>query len=330
MFEKIDYEWHIDQLSCNLKLYRTVFPYKIHYKYRKLATEVNLNEVGLCHAATLFSDGVIALKLKKERGIPYVVSVRGTDTEIYAKWMCHLWPIGRKVLREAARVVFISPSLRESLFEKLAFRGLREELKTKIEIIPNGIDNIWLKNIRNERFSMDVKNPRIIYIGALDQNKNVLSLMNAIDRLSNAHLGIKLSIVGGDGSQEERIKQRCAEHPQRYQMLGKIYDKDKLRDVMRQHDIFAMVSHSETFGLVYVEALSQALPILYSQGRGIDGFFKDKVGEAVNPDSISSIAEGLEQIISHQNDYVIMRERLKMFSWPELAERYKEIYNSCF
>lgn len=325
-FSQIDYDLYLDQFSGNATLYKYLFDYKISYKYRKLVTEVNMNEVTLCHAATLFSDGAIALRLKRERGIPYVVSVRGTDTDLYAKWMFHLWPIGREILRESERVIFISPTLRETLFNRKPFRNVRDEIMPKTEVIPNGIDEIWLEHIRSERQSMNKEAPRIIYIGVLDQNKNVLSLMAAIDRLSKIYPGIKLSIVGGNGSQEEAIRKRCAEHPERYQMLGKIYDKDKLREIMRKNDIFAMVSHGETFGLVYVEALSQGLPILYSQGRGIDGFFSEKVGMAVFPDNVNNIAEGLESIISHNDEYEILGEKVKQFSWPKLAERYCEIY----
>ncbi len=325
-FGRIDYDLFIDPFSGNNKLYKYLFSYKIYYKYRKLVTEINLNEVGLCHAATLFSDGAIALKLKKERGLPYILSVRGTDTDLYAKWMFHLWPLGREILREAERVVFISPTLRDALFTSRPFRRIRDEIMPKTEIIPNGIDDIWLHHIRMERQTIDTNNPQIIYIGVLDENKNVLSLMDAIDSLSKNHPGIRLSIVGGNGAQEERIKKRCTKHPERYHMLGKIYDKDRLREEMRNNNIFAMVSRGETFGLVYVEALSQGLPIVYSEGRGIDGFFEEKVGEAVNPDDVSSIARGLTKIIDNNKDYVSIGAKIKQFSWLSLAKQYVEMY----
>ena len=36
-----------------------------------------------------------------------------------------------------------------------------------------------------------------------------------------------------------------------------------------------MPSRYETFGLVYGEAMSQGLPIIYSKGQGVDGYFKE-------------------------------------------------------
>lgn len=273
-----------------------------------------------------FSDGAIALKLKEERNIPYVVSVRATDVDIYSKWMCHLWSMGRKIIKAAERVIFISPTIQDALLKSKPFSGMHEEIRNKSVIIPNGIDEVWLENIRSERPKININAPRIIYVGVLDKNKNVLRLMDAVDSLSKKYPGIKLSIVGGNGSTEDIIRKRCIDNPNRYQMLGKIYDKDKLQRLMCQHDIFAMVSLCETFGLVYVEAMSQGLPILYSQGRGIDGIFEEKVGEAVKPDEKISIVEGLERMILHYDEYAVMGDKLQRFSWPMLAKEYVKIY----
>ena len=327
-FEQIDYEKHINQFRGNRLMYKYIFPYKQHYKYHKLSTEIEFNDIGLCHASTLFSDGATALKLKKERGIPYIVSVRGTDTDLYAKKMIHLWKKGKKILRNAEKIIFISPALKDALLNSIPFRKMKEELKEKIVIIPNGIDDIWLKNIRMETQGIDIDNPRIIYIGVLDNNKNVLSLMDAIDLVAKRHSGIRISIVGGNGNQEESIKKRCEKCPERYQMLGKIYDKNKLREQIRQHDIFTMVSHGETFGLVYIEALSQGLPVLFSKGRGIDGFFQEKIGEGINPESVEDIANGLNRIIEHYNQYDKLNGKIYQFSWAKIAEKYEKIYST--
>ena len=44
---------------------------------------------------------------------------------------------------------------------------------------------------------------------------------------------------------------------------------------MKEHQIFAMPSFNETFGLVYIEALSQNLPILYTKSEGIYKYFEE-------------------------------------------------------
>ena len=48
--------------------------------------------------------------------------------------------------------------------------------------------------------------------------------------------------------------------------------------------IFVMPSLTETFGIVFIEALSQGLPLIYTKGQGIDGYFPQGfVGYAYNP-----------------------------------------------
>ena len=53
---------------------------------------------------------------------------------------------------------------------------------------------------------------------------------------------------------------------------GEITDKKTLKNLYRENDMFVMPSKNETFGLVYIEALLQGLPILYAKNEGIEGF----------------------------------------------------------
>ena len=324
----VDYEKYIDLFSGNYSLYKYVFPYKISYKYKKLKDSVNLKEIGLVHAATMFSDGAVALRLYKEYGIPYVVSVRGTDIELYTKYMFHLWPLGLEILNYASKVIFISPKSRDVLFSRTFYKKYKSRFWGKTIVMPNGIDSIWLENICLTKQKMDISNPRILYVGLLDNNKNVLSLMEAVKQVSVKYPGITLSIIGGGGQQEEKILAQCSNNGM-FRYFGRIYDKDKLRHMIKENHIFAMVSLSETFGLVYVEAMTQGVPILYSLKRGIDGFFSEKIGEGVNPRNVANITEGLEKMIERYDEYNIPEKELVNFSWSKIADRYVCVYKSC-
>ena len=88
-----------------------------------------------------------------------------------------------------------------------------------------------------------------------------------------------------------------------------------------------MISHSETFGLVYIEALSQGLPVLYTKGQGIDGVFQEKVGEAVVSTDEHDIYKGLRKIIENYTSYQIEKLGLHRFSWQNIAKSYIDIYS---
>ena len=105
--------------------------------------------------------------------------------------------------------------------------------------------------------------------------------------------------------------------------MGKIYDKDKLRNLLRQCDVFSMVSHSETFGLVYIEALSQGLPILYTKGQGIDGVFEENVGVGIDSKSSISISNGIKKILEEYDSFVMPKmSSFNKFSWNYIAKLY--------
>ena len=54
-----------------------------------------------------------------------------------------------------------------------------------------------------------------------------------------------------------------------------LYQRKNLIEFIGENDIFVMPSINETFGLVYAEAMSQGLPVIYTKGQGFDKQFND-------------------------------------------------------
>jgi glycosyltransferase involved in cell wall biosynthesis len=90
-----------------------------------------------------------------------------------------------------------------------------------------------------------------------------------------------------------------------------------------------MPSKSETFGLVYIEALSQGLPIIFTEGEGIDGFYEKNIGEAVDANDVKSIANGIFKISNNYLSYNFdPKEIVNNHNWNNIAQKYiKNIYN---
>ena len=72
-----------------------------------------------------------------------------------------------------------------------------------------------------------------------------------------------LLIIGSGGSYAKKIKRLVGVYSEFVSYLPETNDKNKLLEHYRSCDIFIMPSKTETFGLVYVEAMSQGLPCLY-------------------------------------------------------------------
>ncbi|AEE12907.1 glycosyltransferase family 4 protein [Porphyromonas asaccharolytica] len=304
--------------------HRAFFRLKTRSNYKHLLRSIDPKTITHVHAHTLFSDGVLALKLKKDYGIPYTVTIRDTDINVFMKWMWHTWYIGWAVIQNADKVVCISPA---HIKRVEAWRACPREFASKTVNIPNGVNSYWL-----EQISCDLKSHQrgdtwhFLYVGRFTSRKNLPRLMQAILSLKDKGDSLDLHIVGGKGDDTKRIETLAKRHPEVFYLHGVVQDKEKIRAIMQQCHIFTMPSLTETFGLVYVEALSQGLPILYTEGEGVDGFFSSSYGERCNPKSVQDIAEKLERMLSHYEEYSIDDSYLKEhFDWDIVADKYLAI-----
>ena len=327
-YQAIDYKVCTFPLHQYLEIpYKLFFSFKMRLKFTNLMKQIDPLKIDFIHAATLFSEGSLAYELFKRYNIPYSVAVRGTDIELYLSKMPHLWKVGREILKNAYRIIFVSPIIQEKFKKKKSIAKLYPLIADKCTVISNGIEDYWIQNQRNSD-NGSMPHPRdVLYIGRFDENKNVESLIKAVLALRESIPDIKLNLVGGGDSCHKAILAYCEKYPNNISYLGKIYDKDKLLKVMRDNQIFAMVSHLETFGLVYLEALSQGLPILYSEGQGIDKSVPDDVGEKAISTSQDDITNKLRKLIINFRSYRQLGDKLLDFSWDKVAEKYSNIFN---
>ena len=82
------------------ELDRFLYFRKINKLSADIKTKIDLDLINIIHAHTLFSMGGIALKLKKEKNIDYVVSVRNSDVNLFFKYMFHIRKIGINIMKE--------------------------------------------------------------------------------------------------------------------------------------------------------------------------------------------------------------------------------------
>lgn len=304
--------------------HRAFFRLKTKSNYKYLLRLVDPRTLTHVHAHTLFSDGVLALKLKRDYGIPYTVTMRDTDINIFMKWMWHTWSIGKAVIQNADKVVCISPA---HMKRAEVWRACPRDFVSKAVNIPNGVNSYWLEHISCDLRSYHQGDTwHSLYIGRFTARKNLPRLMQAVLSLKKKGYSLDLHIVGGKGGDTDRIETIAKEHPEVFHLHGVIQDKDKIRAIMQQCHIFTMPSLTETFGLVYVEALSQGLPVLYSEGEGVDGFFSSSYGEKCNPKSVQDIADKLESMLIRYEDYFIDKTYLlEHFDWGVVADKYLTI-----
>ncbi|MBS4063683.1 MAG: glycosyltransferase family 4 protein [Chitinophagaceae bacterium] len=306
---------------------------RINYfgKIKKTSTDVSsnfdLNNVKLIHAHFLFSDGGNAYEINKKTGIPYIVAVRNTDINIFFKYFFHLRSHGINILKSADKIIFISNPYKDFLFKNFIPNDLSETLLKKCEVLPNGIDAFWLNN-SNMKFTVSRQNWEALYVGEFTKNKNIHLTIEAINILIKSGLKIKFTIVGGGGDYEFKIRKLASKYSNWITLIERLNSKEELIKVYRKSDFFIMPSQFETFGLVYIEALSQGLPVIYTRGQGVDGYFGEgEVGYATKVNDINDLVTNINRLISN---YDIISRRCnsiaKKFSWDIIANKYSLLY----
>src|SRR5690606_22308175 len=169
----------------------------------------------------------------------------------------------------------------------------------------------------------------LLYIGKFNRGKNVLALQKAISEINKKEKRVHLHLIGGGGNVHTEVLKQVNLYKEIMTYHGKIFDLSKLKEHFENADIFAMPSKHETFGLVYVEAMLQGLPILYTQDEGIDGFYEERIGEKVCKQSdASEIKQALLKMIENYSTYNIPLEKLiENHNWSTIALTYYRLYH---
>lgn len=161
----------------------------------------------------------------------------------------------------------IAPS--ESIRDLLQRRGANEA----VHVVPSGVDTRYFSLGDGAELRRRLGIPAAAYVvghvGRLAREKNLPFLTEAITQLLIAQPGTHFLVVGdGDARlvmHEAAIKAGVTD---RFHFTGKLHDQ-ALIDAYHAMDIFAFASHSETQGMVLVEAMAAGLPVVAVDAPGV-------------------------------------------------------------
>lgn len=299
------------------------------YILKDIENLIDLSSIDVIHVHRILYGGYIAMQFKKKYGIPYIVAIRNSDIygmgrnlSIYKK---HCW----EIIQNAYKVIFISESYKKHVLYKYKKSYQLEMLNEKSLVLFNGIDQFFLDNVPalNTHKCPKEKQINLVSFGTIDRNKNFLTTLKACDILINQGYKVCLKIAGK--IKNKTIYQKIISKP--YVTYLGVLCKEEIIHQLSLSDVFVMPSFHETFGLVYAESMSQGVPVIFSKGQGFDGQFEDgEVGYGVDCKEPKEIALRVIDIVSN---YRVISNRCiegsKRYSWGDISEKYKTLYNEC-
>ncbi len=191
----------------------------------------------------------------------------------------------------------------------------------RIRVIPHGTRQRPATGASVPRESM------ILFVGALQRRKNVARLVEAFEQVPS---GWKLILAGSAGFGREEILERVKNSPRRadIQMPGYVPDT-VLENLYQRASVLAFPSLDEGFGMPVLDAMACGVPVLTSNVSAMP----EVAGDAallVDPLEVSSIAEGLRELIEHRTlrEKLIQKglERSRTFSWEKAVQETWNVY----
>lgn len=224
--------------------------------------------------------------------------------------MRRLWP---SVTDYADAVIAPSESLRKLLKQM----GVRQP----VELIRNGIELSAFHTYPSVKKACKPDSShqsiRIIYVGRLSAEKNVLALLEEFAAALRVNRRLHLTLVG-DGPQRSQLEQRARVLGARAHIdfKGAVNYSD-VPKLLSDADIFATRSLSEVHPLTIIEAMAAGLPIVATHSPGIDDIVEDGLTGLLSPDLEGELAQKLVMLSSDQ-------ERLSQmaFSAFEASKQY--------
>lgn len=176
---------------------------------------------------------------------------------------------------------------------------------TKVVYIPNFIDNVSSK-------TCDLSSKQLISVGRLDPIKGFDDLIDLFNLFYQKYPDWNLHIVG-DGPEKEILQTKIHKLglSKKITLCGTKYSEE-LENEYLNSSIYVMTSHSESFGLVLVEAANYGLPLIaFDSAQGANEIIENnKNGFLVKNRNAEEMITKIEELL---NDSSKMQYFFKKF-----------------
>lgn len=282
--------------------------------------KMEYGQVEVIHAHVCYKAGYIAQQLSQRTGVPYII------TE-------HIGPFPQKHHTSADGSLL--SAIDQAMSEADALIAVSSDLKNRImalgidrpiDVIPNFIESISItaNNSRNDKFSF-------VTLSGMSQGKGIAELLSAIKLVVADDPEFHFTMVG-DGPQLTEFK----ELSQRLNIesfvtwIGMV-EKKNVSSYLSKADAHILVSHYESFGVAYIEAMAHGVPSIAAAIGGPKDIIDHDTGllvEQVSPELIAAKIKELKQNYEKFDQQRIIDSFKLRFSTDAVAPEIRNLYRN--
>ncbi len=232
----------------------------------------------------------------------------------------------------------VYPENYTTLLESLNVLGFRSEpirgkffstfqIKRPSFLCPSGIPSENLSSDTPPK-SFPGKLHNFLYVGKLIRRKHPECLIQAIRQVYSAQEPYQINFVGEGGELPHlwEMVENSRDH-EKISFVGQL-KREEVQTYMNNSQCFIMISEHETFGLVYLEAMSKGCITIASNEGGMCGIIKDgENGFLCNPGDAGHLSSIIERIngLTEAEKTAVSRNAIitaQQYSDKLVAERY--------
>ena len=126
-------------------------------------------------------------------------------------------------------------------------------------------------------------------------------LIKAFSRIDDKKT--KLIIIG-DGPEKDNLLRLCKEEgvEDRVSFKGR-HSREEIVSFYKECSAFVLASHSETFGVAYIEALAMGIPVIATRCGGPESFMNLDCGYLVDVGDVNGLVEAMNRIQSEYGKF---------------------------
>jgi glycosyltransferase involved in cell wall biosynthesis len=229
------------------------------------------NKFDICITNFTIPGGDVALSLKKEFNLPYIIISHGHDIPwFFPKQMfkfhllTYFWI--KNICNNAKKIVLLTSDMKKNADNFI------KDLNKNI-IIPNGCDTSkFLPN-----FSKKSNRFKIIFVGRLTDQKDPFTFLNSIKSFSENNTNFQVDICG-DGPLKEKMEKYVKENNLQdiVKFLGWV-SKDKMIEEYQSANLQVISSEAEAMSIALLESLSCGQYIISTPISGNNDVIKEEI-----------------------------------------------------
>lgn len=310
-----NYNWNFIVNNKNFIEYilKNVYINKV---FKKLERKIDIKKYNYVSSHWAYPEGLIAYKIKEKYGIPYTITLHGSDIHANPFKNEQIKKYTLQVLENADKCIFVSDALRKKAIE------LGYSNKNSI-VIPNGFDPdiFYYESKELKKKDLNFESSKLVgFVGNLIDVKNVLLLPDIFENIKKEYKDVEFVVIG-DGNLKSELKKKFEERSVRVRFTGRIEQKE-VADYMKAMDFMVLPSKNEGWPCVVLEAQACGTYVVGSNRGGIPEAIGG-VGETFELDEnfVDNISKEIIYKINQGFEIRKLLGRSKKFTWNNLVKK---------